>query len=192
MIARLVLVTDTAMTDAQHVKELLAKPFKGDETALNAGFSDAVNTILENAAGLRNDEMLCLYGLYKQSTEGDVKTGRPSVVDVVGGAKWDSWKAVQGAPKTNAMHAYIEVSRHIMARLVEGKDPAPAAGDAKDAAAGGSNLGLAVSKFVPPENPPQWSDSEALFKAITDGDLGRIKDCLGKVRNPALPARLAQ
>ena len=49
--------------------------------------------------------------LYKQSTEGNIKVPRPHVIDVVGGAKWDSWKAVEGAAKAAAMHAYIEVTK---------------------------------------------------------------------------------
>ena len=52
--------------------------------------------------------------LYKQSTEGNIKVARPHVIDVVGGAKWDSWKAVEGANKAAAMHAYIEVTKVMM------------------------------------------------------------------------------
>jgi acyl-CoA-binding protein len=37
---------------------------------------------------LESNQRLQLYGLFKQSTEGDVSTQRPSMFDMVGRAKW--------------------------------------------------------------------------------------------------------
>ena len=34
------------------------------------------------------EEKLALYSLYKQATEGDVKSKRPGVLDMLGRAKW--------------------------------------------------------------------------------------------------------
>ena len=45
-----------------------------------------------------DDEMLKLYGLYKQATVGDVNTERPGTfsMDFAGKAKWDAWSANKG------------------------------------------------------------------------------------------------
>jgi diazepam-binding inhibitor (GABA receptor modulator, acyl-CoA-binding protein) len=37
---------------------------------------------------LDNDQRLQLYGLYKQSVEGNVTSKRPGIFDMVGQAKW--------------------------------------------------------------------------------------------------------
>ena len=55
-----------------------------------------------------DDDMLQLYGLYKQSLIGDVNTERPSFWDLVGKAKWDSWKTYEGISESAAKLMYIQ------------------------------------------------------------------------------------
>ncbi|KAM7490927.1 hypothetical protein LguiA_033848 [Lonicera macranthoides] len=54
-----------------------------------------------------NDDMLILYGLYKQATIGPVNTSRPGLLNLRDRAKWDAWKAVEGKSKEEAMADYI-------------------------------------------------------------------------------------
>ncbi|KAL3764406.1 hypothetical protein ACHAW5_005048 [Stephanodiscus triporus] len=60
----------------------------------------------------RRDQLM-LYGLYKQSTEGDRKEGgAPSNLNVVAYAKYDAWGKFKGLPKQFAMRKYCEVVYH--------------------------------------------------------------------------------
>lgn len=54
-----------------------------------------------------DDEMLFIYGRYKQATVGDVNTERPRTLDFKGKAKWDAWNELKGTTKEDAMKAYI-------------------------------------------------------------------------------------
>ncbi|CAO3694914.1 unnamed protein product [Rhizopus microsporus] len=54
------------------------------------------------------NQKLELYALYKQVSEGDINTQRPGLFDVVGRAKWDAWKKLEGMSKLEAMHCYVE------------------------------------------------------------------------------------
>jgi diazepam-binding inhibitor (GABA receptor modulating acyl-CoA-binding protein) len=54
-----------------------------------------------------NDELLQLYGLYKQATEGDVSGSRPGMLDLKGRAKYDAWARKKGTSKDDAMKAYV-------------------------------------------------------------------------------------
>jgi acyl-CoA-binding protein len=54
-----------------------------------------------------NDELLALYGLYKQATEGDVTGSRPGLFDPKGRAKWDAWSARKGTAAAHAKQAYV-------------------------------------------------------------------------------------
>ncbi len=56
-----------------------------------------------------NDDLLALYSLFKQATEGDVKGERPSGFDFVGAAKYDAWEKRRGMSSDEAMQAYIEL-----------------------------------------------------------------------------------
>ena len=75
-------------------------------------FADAQAKI-KPVTGLGNDVMLELYGLYKQSTSGDVSGSRPGMLDVKGRAKYDAWAKLKGKSKDAAMESYIAlVGRH--------------------------------------------------------------------------------
>ena len=56
-----------------------------------------------------NDELLDLYALYKQATEGDVTGDRPGGFDFKGIAKYDAWLSKKGISKDKAMGDYISL-----------------------------------------------------------------------------------
>jgi diazepam-binding inhibitor (GABA receptor modulator, acyl-CoA-binding protein) len=78
-------------------------------------------TTLEDAVALTkkftskpsNEELLKLYGLYKQATEGDNETERPGGFDFKAAAKYNSWLAYRGKSKTEATELYIELVNSI-------------------------------------------------------------------------------
>ena len=53
------------------------------------------------------EELLNLYGLYKQGQEGDVQTPRPTGFNFKEIAKHDAWTARKGMGREEAMKAYI-------------------------------------------------------------------------------------
>jgi acyl-CoA-binding protein len=54
------------------------------------------------------EEKLALYSLYKQATEGDVKTRRPGMLDMLGRAKFDAWSNRRGMSGQEAKQLYVE------------------------------------------------------------------------------------
>ena len=56
-----------------------------------------------------NEELLKLYSLFKQATEGDNKEERPGGFDFVAAAKHNSWLALVGKSKEEAAHEYVEL-----------------------------------------------------------------------------------
>ena len=54
-----------------------------------------------------NEELLQLYALYKQATEGDASGDRPGGFDFKAIAKFDSWEALKGKTKEEAMADYV-------------------------------------------------------------------------------------
>jgi len=62
-------------------------------------------------------ELLELYGLYKQATEGDVRGKRPGMLDVRGRKKYDAWARRKGMASEDAQLAYVAV----VERLASGR-----------------------------------------------------------------------
>lgn len=56
-----------------------------------------------------NEELLELYALYKQATEGDVTGERPGGFDFKAIAKFDAWEDLKGKSKEQAMREYIDL-----------------------------------------------------------------------------------
>ena len=69
---------------------------------------DAANSLVEKLEERpSNQELLQLYGLYKQATEGDVSGARPGLLDLKGRAKHDAWARQKGTSKDDAMKGYV-------------------------------------------------------------------------------------
>lgn len=72
-------------------------------------FADAQQRVEKLPKRPGNDELLELYGLYKQATSGDVQGKRPGMLDVKGRAKHDAWSTRKGMSKDDAMRQYVEL-----------------------------------------------------------------------------------
>jgi len=54
-----------------------------------------------------NDQLLAVYGLYKQATEGDARGSRPGMLDPKGRAKFDAWTSRKGMTQAEARARYV-------------------------------------------------------------------------------------
>jgi acyl-CoA-binding protein len=63
-----------------------------------------------------NDQMLELYSLYKQASDGDVSGARPGMLDFTGRAKFDAWAKRKGTTRDAAMKSYVA----LVAKLQKG------------------------------------------------------------------------
>jgi diazepam-binding inhibitor (GABA receptor modulator, acyl-CoA-binding protein) len=72
-------------------------------------FENAVTRSKEFTRRPDNEELLQLYSLYKQATEGDVSGERPGGFDFKAIAKYDAWEELKGKTKDQAMKEYISL-----------------------------------------------------------------------------------
>ncbi|KAL2901005.1 Acyl-CoA-binding protein [Bienertia sinuspersici] len=61
-----------------------------------------------------NEDLLVLYGLFKQATVGDVNTSCPGIFDQKGRAKWNAWKGNEGKSQDDAMGDYITKAKQLL------------------------------------------------------------------------------
>ncbi|GAB2481344.1 MAG: acyl-CoA-binding protein [Cytophagales bacterium] len=65
-----------------------------------------------------NEELLKLYGLYKQATEGDNEGERPGGFDFKAAAKYMAWLNYKGKSKEEATQAYLELVNELSAKYM--------------------------------------------------------------------------
>jgi diazepam-binding inhibitor (GABA receptor modulator, acyl-CoA-binding protein) len=74
---------------------------------LQQQFEQAVARSKELTQRPSNEELLTLYALFKQASEGDVSGDRPGGFDFKAIAKYDAWAALKGKSNNEAMQDYI-------------------------------------------------------------------------------------
>ncbi|KAJ3027936.1 UNVERIFIED_CONTAM: Acyl-CoA-binding domain-containing protein 1 [Siphonaria sp. JEL0065] len=82
----------------------------------NQAFADAAAAAKQLSYNPSNDELLTLYGYFKQGTVGDNATERPGLFDLQGKAKWDAWTKNKGLSKEEAQAKYIEFVKSLQAK----------------------------------------------------------------------------
>ena len=83
---------------------------------LKAEFEQAQKDVKTLTKRPGNDDLLALYSLFKQASDGDVQGSRPGALKIVDRAKFDAWAKLKGTSKDQAMKQYIDVVKGLLNR----------------------------------------------------------------------------
>ena len=72
-------------------------------------FEAAANDVKKLTKRPDDDDMLRLYALYKQGSEGDVQGDRPGAFSFVDRAKYDAWAKLKGTEQSKARENYVKL-----------------------------------------------------------------------------------
>lgn len=75
--------------------------------ALQEDFNAAVDRSRQLTSRPSNEDLLNLYALFKQATDGEVSGERPGGFDFKAIAKFDAWASRKGMAKDQAMQEYV-------------------------------------------------------------------------------------
>ncbi|CAF0877278.1 unnamed protein product [Adineta steineri] len=78
-----------------------------------ADFDQAAADVKNLSKKPSDDELLKLYGLFKQATVGDNNTSKPGMLDLKGKAKWEAWNKNKGTSQGDAQQQYISFVRQL-------------------------------------------------------------------------------
>lgn len=73
--------------------------------------ADEVQNLSERPS---NEDLLQLYALFKQATEGDVSGKRPGMTKFKKRAKYDAWADKKGTDREEAMRQYVDLAESLM------------------------------------------------------------------------------
>ena len=88
-----------------------------DPMARSDPFTEAQERVKLLSKRPSNAELLDLYGLYKQATEGDVSGSRPGMLDPKGRAKYDAWASRKGTGREEAKTRYVALVDALVRKL---------------------------------------------------------------------------
>ncbi|GBP63370.1 Acyl-CoA-binding domain-containing protein 6 [Eumeta japonica] len=99
---------------AEAISQYPDSDFSEDESStFDDLFIQASNHIRKITDRLNNNQLLELYGFYKQGTEGQCNTPKPGWLDGRGRKKWDAWHALHDMPKEEAQQKYVTLVRKL-------------------------------------------------------------------------------
>ena len=81
---------------------------------MSTEFTDAAKKVKDLTVRPSDQELLDLYGYYKQVIVGDTNIDRPGFYYYKERAKWDNWNTHKGMSKEMAEKAYIKLVEEIM------------------------------------------------------------------------------
>jgi diazepam-binding inhibitor (GABA receptor modulating acyl-CoA-binding protein) len=87
-----------------------------DTNMLHQNFLKAVDIINNLKNRPTDNELLKLYGLFKQANIGDNNSPEPGYIDIKGRLKWNSWSSNIGKTKENAKNEYINYVMELFAK----------------------------------------------------------------------------
>ena len=76
---------------------------------LDESFESAIE-IVNKLKDLNNNELLSIYGLFKQAKFGDNQKEKPGMLDFKGQKKWEAWNSFKGVNSDNAKQQYVTLS----------------------------------------------------------------------------------
>ena len=85
--------------------------------ALKNDFQKAAKDVQKLSKRPSDKELLELYGLYKQATEGDVSGPKPGLLDFKAKAKYQAWSALKGKSEEEAMKHYVASVKKLQAQF---------------------------------------------------------------------------
>lgn len=85
--------------------------------ALKNDFQKAAKDVQKLSKRPSDKELLELYGLYKQASEGDVSGPKPGLLDFKAKAKYQAWSALKGKSEEEAMKQYVASVKKLQARF---------------------------------------------------------------------------
>ena len=81
---------------------------------LEEEFKKSVDRIRRKSAFTSGEDLLVLYGLYKQIMEGDCIEPQPWSNQVIARARWEAWYKNRTMSREDAMRRYIERVNDLM------------------------------------------------------------------------------
>ena len=86
--------------------------------SLSEKFSKAQLEVKELTQRPSNEELLDLYALFKQATEGDNETDQPGMFNIKETFKWKQWNSKKGLSSDEAMQAYVDLVNDLKGKYV--------------------------------------------------------------------------
>ena len=83
-----------------------------------ATLEEAVQLTQKFTSRPSNEELLRLYGLYKQATEGDNEAERPGGFDLKAAAKYNAWLILKGKSKEDATKDYVDLVKELSKKYI--------------------------------------------------------------------------
>jgi acyl-CoA-binding protein len=85
--------------------------------SLLENFNAAVSQSKELPSRPSNEDLLQLYALFKQATDGDVSGDKPGGFDFKAIAKYSAWEEKKGISKDQAMQDYVNLVERLKKEL---------------------------------------------------------------------------
>ncbi|OWZ20951.1 Acyl-CoA-binding protein [Phytophthora megakarya] len=147
---------------------------------LDAKFQVAVDFVAARGNNkLTNEQKLTLYAFYKQAHFGRCSVEKPSAVDMVGAAKWESWRALGDMDVDVAKKQYVEWVQDLFEEFdVRGPKRWRSSSGSSSSKATSESMSMSMAGAVSlPKvdmSTEEWKVKDDVFHYASTGDLDKL------------------
>ncbi|XP_053614551.1 acyl-CoA-binding domain-containing protein 6 [Plodia interpunctella] len=139
-----------------------------DQSPLDISFNKAADHVRKITNQLNNNQLLELYGLFKQGTEGKCNVPKPGWLDSRGRRKWEAWKSLGDLPSDEAKERYIALIQKFDSEFSHTPDDSP----------GSKEAWVAVSSLRYSPEPDLVTNELSLLEAARENCAERVNELL--------------
>ncbi|XP_073830437.1 acyl-CoA-binding domain-containing protein anorexia [Musca autumnalis] len=137
-------------------------------------FTKATQQVQKTHDKIVPNDLLQLYGLFKQATVGACNTSKPRIFNMQARAKWSAWQELGSMSMEEAKHRYVEKVKQLFPQWYEGVQKG-------ETTSGGGTGWVVHSVEMPPEESDVKPDDEKnIFDFVKDGNFKKVEELLKK------------
>uniref|UniRef100_A0A1L8EDM0 Acyl-CoA-binding domain-containing protein 6 n=1 Tax=Haematobia irritans TaxID=7368 RepID=A0A1L8EDM0_HAEIR len=148
-----------------------------DEDEQDEIFTKATQHVQRTHDKIMPNDLLQLYGLFKQATVGKCNTSKPGLFNMQARAKWTAWEELGSMASLKAKELYVEKLKEIDPQWYDQVQKG------KNESGGGGGTGWVVHSIeMPPDNTQfEKADSEkTIFDFVKDRNFCKVEEMINK------------
>ncbi|KAJ8716970.1 hypothetical protein PYW08_005369 [Mythimna loreyi] len=142
-----------------------------DQSPLDISFNKAADYVRKLTSSLTNNQLLELYGLYKQGLDGKCNAPKPGWLDGRGRRKWEAWRSLGNMPSDEAKQKYIALVQKYAPELTDLSE---------DNETGMKEAWVAVSSMRKSPEPELIHNELSILDAARENCADRVTELLEK------------
>uniref|UniRef100_A0A1I8MRV3 Acyl-CoA-binding domain-containing protein 6 n=1 Tax=Musca domestica TaxID=7370 RepID=A0A1I8MRV3_MUSDO len=138
-------------------------------------FTKATQQVQKTHDKIVPNDLLQLYGLFKQATVGECNTSKPNIFNMQARAKWSAWQELGSMSSEEAKKRYVEKVKELFPQWYDDVQKG-----VKSDGGGGTGWVVHSIELPPADNEEKPEEDKTIFDFVKDRNFSKVEQLLNK------------